>query len=322
MSNSRRSATWGFGGPEDTTALGLGVLFAALIAVSLWSTAVAAAAQFAGQVFGTPESLLLVSGAASLVGLAGGALAYARYRGIDISLGRPRDGSWPVAAATVVGPAAIAGATALVANTVFGVPLSSLLNRFVNPEASTSVLVWMMGLPSVFLGVGLGVLFCALVPERVRNLVGAEDAPVVATLLVGFFWLLPMDAVGLRLSVGSAVEFTASLVFGVAFAMGVGILYRHAEGPDGSVAFDAGALERRHLAVLALALVGIVGVGTGLTTLGEVVVDALWVAAFGLAVLGYERTRSVWVPALAMVGFTLALDAVVYAEALAGLSGI
>jgi hypothetical protein len=322
MSNSRRSATWAFGGPGDATALGLGSLFAALVAVSLWSTAVAATAQFAVRTLPSPESLLVVAAAASLVGLGGGALAYARYRGIDISLGRPRDGSWGVAILTAVGPAAVAGGTALVTNTVFGTPLSSLLHRFVNPEASAASLVWVMGLPSVFLGAGLGLLFCALVPERTRALVGAADAAAVATLLVAFFRLLPMDAVGLRLSVGNAVEFTASLVFGVAFAMAVGILYRRAEGADGSIAFDTGKLERRHLAVLALALVGVVGVGTGLTTVGELVVEALWVAAFGLAVVGYERSRSAWVPVLAMVGFTLALDVVVYAEALAGVSGV
>jgi hypothetical protein len=322
VSNSRRRTTWAFGGPGDATALGLGALFAALVAVSLWATAMATTAQFVVRTLPSPESLFVVSAAVSLVGLGGGALTYAHYRGIDISLGRPRDGSCGVSALAVVGPAAVAGGTALVNNTVFGTPLSSLLHRFVSPEASVASLVWVMGLPSVFLGAGLGLLFCALVPERTRALVGAADAPAVATLLVAFFRLLPMDAVGPRLSVGNAVEFTASLVFGVAFAMAVGILYRRAERADGSLAFDTGNLERRHLAVLALALVGVVGVGTGLTTVGELVVEALWVAAFGFAVLGYERSRSAWVPVLAMAGFTLALDVVVYAEALAGVSGV
>lgn len=320
MANTQRQAGWRFDGSADAPALGLGAVVAVLVAVSLWATLVAQAAQFGVRALDVPGALVVVSGAASLLGLAGGALAYARYRDIDLRLGRPRSGSWPVAAGAALAPAALVGAAALVTNVAFGVPLSSALNRFVSPDASVSFLAWTMGVPSAFLGIGLGLLFCALVPERVRSLVGERDAAAVAALLVGFFRLLPIDAVGVRLSVGGAVEFTATLVFGVAFAMAVGVLLRRTGA--GSGVLDTDALERRHLAVLALALVGVVGVATGLTSAGELVREGLWVAAFALAIVGYERTRSVWVPVLAMVGFTLALDAVVYAEALAGVSAI
>lgn len=322
MSNSQQRTAVGFDRPHDATALGLGVLFAALVAISLWAAVVAQATQFVVRLGELPGALLLVSGATSLVGLAGGALLFARYRDIDLSLGRPRSGTLGTALGTVVAPVALVVGTALVANAVFGVTLSSLTHRFVSPDASPRFLLWTMGLPAVFVGVGYGVLFCGLVTERVRTLVGREDAVAVATLLSGFFWLLPIDAVtGLRISVGSVVEFTASLVFGVAFAMGLGILHRRVETDAGSTAgFDASALERRHLLVLAVAVVGLFGAATGLTSVGEIVVDGLWITAFAAGVLGYDRTRSAWVPALALAGFTLALGAVVYTEAVLGLA--
>ncbi|MFB6205233.1 MAG: hypothetical protein ABEJ05_01705 [Haloglomus sp.] len=322
-SSQQRATTVGFDRAHDATALGLGALFAALVAISLWAALVARAAQFVVRPGASPGSILLVSGAASLVGLAGGALLFARYRDIDLSLGRPQPGALRSALGTVVAPAALVVGTALVADAAFGVTLRSLTNRFVSPDASLRFLLWTMGLPAAFLGVGYGVLFCALVTERVRALVGGEDTVAVAALLAGFFWLLPIDAAGtLRLSIGSAVELTASLVFGVAFAMALGILHQRVESSaDGAAGFDASALARRHLLVLAVAAVGLFGAATGLTNIGEVVVDGLWVTAFTVGALGYERTRSVWVPSLAMAGFNLALGAVVYAEAVLGITG-
>lgn len=316
VSNPERLAT-AFDGSRDATVFGLGALFAGLAAVSVWASAVAHAVQFLSQTGGLPEPLLLVSGATSLVGLALGSLAYARYRGVDLSLGLPRRDALLTGFGAVVAPAALLLATAAASNAGFGVPLSELTNRYVNPDASAWTLARLMGLPAVFLGLGYGFLFCGLVYERVRELVAPGDAVVVGALLVGFFWLLPIEPTGVSLAVGSLVEFALSLFFGVAFGMAVGIVYLQAETAAG-----VRGLAWRHLLVLALAVVGVFGAATGLTSPGEVVTNVLWLAALGIGLLGYERTRSVWVPALALVLFNLTLAGVVYVEAALGVSPV
>lgn len=171
-------------------------------------------------------------------------------------------------------------------------------------------------LPVAFVGLGYGFLFCGVAYERVRDLIGPDDAVAVAAALVGFFWLLPVEALqGLRLGVGSVVEIALSLVFGVAFGMGIGILYRYDESRvDG--------LDARHVVVLAVAMVGVAGVTTEVTELPRAASDVMWVAVLGLAVFGYERARSVWIPVLSIVVFEVVLVGVVYAESLLGLAAL
>lgn len=82
-------------------ALGLGSTVVALVGVSLWAAVVA---RVFGAVPNLPRPLVTVSAATSLVGLAGGGVAYARLRGFDVGLGAPRAGSWPTAVAAAVGP--------------------------------------------------------------------------------------------------------------------------------------------------------------------------------------------------------------------------
>lgn len=321
MSNSRWLATRGRAGFDDATATGLAALFAAVVGISVWSAAIARVARVPAGAAPRPWPLVVSTGAVSLLGLAGGALAYARYRGLTIPTGLPREGSWPAAGAGVVGPAVLVAATTVAGNAA-GTPLSSLLSRAVSPDAPVTLLVWSTGLPSTLLGVGIGVLFGVVVPERVRALVGSGDAPVVATLLVGAFRLLPLDPAGPQFTAGGAVEFGATLVFGVALAASVGVLCGRVGTDAGGVSLDTDTLGVAHLLVFVLSAVGLVGAATGLTTLGELVDTGLWVAALGLAIVGYERTRSAWVPVLGLVGFALALDVAVYLEARAGVGGL
>jgi hypothetical protein len=303
---------------RDATAIGLGGVFAALVGVSLWASVVGYAAQHASRwLGGSLEPLLFVSGGTSLVGLVLGSAVYARYLGLDFGLSLPRRGTRRTTVHVLLAPAVLTVGTALVGNALSGVTLSAMTQRWVSPDAPPSFLLVTVGGPAAFVGLGYGVLFCGLVYERVEELVGPGHAVGVAAALVGFFRLLPVEALtALPLSVGSAVELVLSLVFGVAFGAGLGVSYRYAGGVS-----PGARLDRRHLLVLAVAALGVVGVLTELTELPRAAGDVLWVLVLGVGVLGYARTRSVWVPALAITVFQVTLAAAVYAEALLGLAG-
>jgi hypothetical protein len=301
---------------RDETAIGFGLAFAGLVAVSLWASLVASAVEHvSGWVGGAVEPLVLVSGVTSVVGFVLGSVAYARHRGFEFGLSLPRRGTRRTAARVVLAPAVLTAGTALVGNALFGVTLSSMTGRWISPEARVGVLLAAVVLPAAFLGLGYGFLFCGVAYERVHELVVPEHAVVVAATLAGFFRLLPVDAArALPYSLGGAVELLLSLTFGVAFGAGLGVLYRRAGRSP------AASLERRHLFVLAVATLGVVGVATDLADLPGAVGDLLWVLVLGVAVLGYGRTRSVWVPVLSITVFQVALAGVVYAEALLGLA--
>ena len=301
---------------RDATALGLGGVFAVLVGVSLWASLVAYAARHATRwVGGSVGPLLLVSGIASVVGFGLGSAAYARYRGLHVGLSLPRRGSRATAAGVVLAPAVLTVGTALVGNALFGVSLSSVTGRWISPDASAEILLWTVVLPAAFIGVGYGLLFCGVAYERVRQLVAPEHTVAVAAALTGFFWLLPVDALGFALTVGNVVELALTLMFGVAFGAGLGVLYRRV-GDDAPTE----GLERRHRFALVVAAVGVGGVATELTDLPGAVGDLLWVLVLGIAVLGYGRTRSMWVPALSIAVFRVTLGVVVYAESVLGLA--
>lgn len=302
---------------RDATAIGLGSVFAGLVGISVWASVVAFAARHASRSLGgVLEPLVLVSGVTSVVGLGLGSVAYARYRGLDLGRSLPRRSARTTAVGVVLAPAVLTVVTAVVGNTLFGVTLSATTQRWIGPEASVDVLLVTVGVPAAFVGLGYGLLFCVIPYERARELVAPEHAVAVSAALVGFFWLLPIDAlVALRPTVGGVVELVLSLVFGVAFGAGLGVIYRHTGGRS-----STGGLERRHAFVLVVAAIGVAGVATELTELTRVAGDLLWVVVLGIAVLGYGRTRSVWVPVLSIAVFQVMLGAVVYAESLLGLA--
>ena len=300
----------------DPTALELGSVFVALTAVSLWSGLVASAAQaVVGVLAGPPSSLLFVSAATSALGLCGGSVAYARYRGFDLGLSTPASGTAAGAAAIVAAPVLLVAAASAVGNALFGVPLSAVMQYGVSPDVSLGRLALLVVPPAAFVGVGYGTVVSAVVVESVRGRVASGDAVAVATLVVGFFWLLPLRPVSrLPTGFGAAYELLVTLVFGVAFGAALGVLYRRRRSSAGS------RLSRREAALVVVAAVGLVAAATGLTSAAEVVENLLWVVAFGLAAVGYHRTRSVWVAALALSGFSVALRLVAYVEATVGVA--
>lgn len=306
-----------FDDDRDGLALGLGSLFAALVAISIWSSAVAYAAQFAvGRTGDVPHPLIVLSGLTSILGLALGSAAYVRHRDLDLGLSLPSRESLPTALAVVFAPAALAVGASLVGNMALGVPLAGMSQRWISPDLSVPFLLGLVVLPAAFVGLGYGFLFCGAVYERVCDLVGPGNALPVAVALVGFFWLLPVEALaGVRPTPGGLFELGVSLVFGVAFGMALGVLSWYTGD-------DTAELADRHLVVLGVALFGVLGVGTDLLAFPRAVGDLLWVVALAVALLGYERTRSVWVSAAAIAVFQVATSAVVYVEATLGLAAV
>jgi hypothetical protein len=300
----------------DPTALELGGVFLALTGVSLWSGLVASSVQAAvGPLAGPQSSILLVSTATSVVGLCGGSAAYARCRGFDLGLSTPASGTGASAAASVVAPALLAAAVSVVGNALFGVSLSAVLQYGISPDPSLGRLGRVAVLPAAFVGAGYGAVVSVVVVESVRERVARSDAAAVTTLLAGFFWLLPLRPVSrLPTGVGSAYELLVTLVFGVAFGAALGVLCRRRRSSTES------RLSRRDAALVALAAVGVVAAATGLTNATDVVENLLWVAALGIAAVGYHRTRSAWVAVLALSGFSVALRVIAYAEATLGLA--
>lgn len=317
MAIDKRATTARF--DRGGTAVGLGALFAVLVAVSLWASVVAAAARAASRwLGGASVAILVVSGVTSLAGLGLGAVAYAWYRDLDVGVAVPPRDAWAAVLGSILGPGLLAVGVAVAGNVLVDVSLSAMTQRQVAGDAALGVLLRTAVAPAMFVGLGYGLLFCGVVYERVRALVGPGDAVTIAAMLVGFFWLLPVKAVaGLPVSLGSAVELVLSLVFGVAFGMAVGVLYDH----DG-IGTRLTDLSARHMAVLVVAGVGVAGVATDLTALPRTAGDLLWVAALVVALVGYERSRSVWVPALSLATFQVAILGVIYVEARLGIAGL
>jgi len=297
---------------EDPT-VALGAVVAALVAVSLWSGAVVWATGAVARGFGGLPSALLVVPFVAAVALVVGAAGYARFRGFAVRLSAPRRGTWPTAVAAVVAPVALVAVASAVAVLGFGTSLGAATGRLVSPSLSPLGFLLRVAPPSAMVGLGYGVVVCWVVVESVDGVVAPEDVSAVAALLVGVFWLLPLGIVArLPVTAGAAFEFAATLVFGAAFGGAVGAVHRSRR---------AGAWvpsSRRGRALLALAVVGLAGVGTGL----EPVETLLWLPALAATVVGYRRTRSVLVAALTMSAFTVSLRAVGYVEAVLGVGGL
>lgn len=315
-------------GGWDAPTVGLGSLFAVLVAVGIWTSVFSQALTvLVESVGGLPGQLLLMSAVTMIGGPVAAALVYLRYRGLALAWSRPRGGTWIAACGAVLAPAVLVAVVAVVGNALVDVTLSAMVQRRINPEVSTLAFLRVVALPAVFLGVGYAVLFCGVVCERIRDLVGADRVAALATALVGAFWLLPVDLVqNLRLDPGVAVELALSLLFGVAIGMSLGIVYR-SFGGDGSDTYASArewiaTLRRREVIVLAVAGLGLVGIGMELAELPRSIGDLLWIAGLGVAIVGYERTRCVWVSAASLTVLSLAISGVVYVEALLGLASM
>lgn len=300
----------------NTAARGLATVFLVLVGVSLWSGIIARVAQYGADIAGIDVPLLLVSGVTAVFGVGAASIVYAQYRGYTPGLSIPRGDSWLMSLSLVIAPLLIVALVSVVGNTVLGVSLSAMIHRWISPDISLQVFVIHILPPAVFLGFGYGILVCGVVVESIRDLVADEDVTWISALVIGFFWLLPIEGVAsLPVSLGSAYELIVTIVFGIAFGLALGSFYGvYRAGGDRT------ALTRRHLAVFAVAGLGVFGIATGLTNVSTIIKSALWVFVLSLSVVGYQRSRSTWVAVLIITVFMIALRVVTYIEAALGVA--
>lgn len=293
----------------------LGAIFVALAAVSLWASVVASAGQFVSQMLTSMASLLVISAMTGIVGFGLGTVAYTRYRGFELGMRWPRRDALVTAGLTVITPMALTLVVSAVGNGLFDVSLSLLAHRRISPNAGVEFVVAQVLPPAIFVGVGYGILVSGVVAETLRSVVASDDVSWIAALVIGFFWLLPIDTVArLPVTLGSAFELTVTLVFGVGFGLAVGTLYEAFETDAGVAAFTTG-----DWLLFVVAFVGVFGIVTGLSDISEVVVESLWIVALSSAAAGYLRTDSVWVAVATVAGFTVTFRLVIYAESVSGL---
>ncbi|SFS06185.1 hypothetical protein SAMN05216559_2989 [Halomicrobium zhouii] len=244
---------------------------------------------------------LLTGGVA--MGLLG--FAYARAGEFEVRLGFPERESLPLAGVTVT-LGATAGVAQFAASTAPGHPL--LTDRIVGafaPQLSAGMLAWRVVVPGVCIGVGMGLLYNGAVQERLRQRLDPVCATAAVPALVGVLgWAFV--AVGLTNSAvaivgGFATVVLLSLLWAAIGAWGVRPVARRLDVEatpvvGASIGVTVVAIPLAGLAAIHGPAPGVAAAGFALTIVAAV------------ACVAYERSRTVWIPALAFVSFYVVGD--------------
>lgn len=287
---------------DHPVAVELGIITALLVGVSLWRELVREALNV---VTGTPlvvggtVSGALVSGGVFLLGLIVLTGTYATYRDIDIGLRLPsRDDATPAGIA-VLAPSVSVGVTKLT-GAVTGVPYNSLTKTSVAADPPVVPVLLIAGLGSI-VGVPVLVVICqVLIQGSFEQVVGANAATVLTTVMTGF--VMVSDTGGLAIvpefgKLAGVVVFTLSL--GVAVATNERIDSRHLRY------FGAAPV------LLVIALVVLSGIA-GIATVAGGLYAATQLIVLGVAAYTYNETESLFVPTLAYTSLLLANRTVVF----------
>jgi hypothetical protein len=277
------------------------------VSADRFAASVGLALVVAAAVAGVADHLALVagvyaSGAVFLASVAVVAVLDARRRGLVVPVGVPRDR--PTAAVTAVLP----GAAVLAALVVVGwvVPLADLTGVWYAPRTTVPAVLARRGAATVAVGAGHALVACLLVHDPLRR--RGTDGPALVAAVAGsalvFRAVLVDVAVGLSpASAGWRVLVAALLAAGtVAGAVLVAVLARCRRERSVEPFYRPS-----HVPGNAVALFVAFGTGTVLLDWPDVVVHALWAGSVAAAAVGYERTRSLWVPAAALAGVEAAL---------------
>ncbi|WP_181686846.1 hypothetical protein [Halorhabdus salina] len=245
------------------------------------------------------------------VTMGGLAIGYLQYRDAPLQLGLP-DGEALPTVLGVGGVAVIAGSGQVVLsysarNGVFG--------SFFRPSVSFIDILLSVGIVGILGGAGFALLYTAAVQGRLRTVTQPANAVVaVTTLLAVRSWAIPE----LRLLIGSGGRSASPSLFGPSIVVAVAAI---TSGIVAAWVFAYGLETLRHeidrdvtplvagigvVCVLTFAVsiaAGIRGYGIGFVW-GVASLSA--VSAAGS--VGFERTRSVWVPALAFGAYWLLVD--------------
>ncbi|MFC4551594.1 MULTISPECIES: hypothetical protein [Halorussus] len=300
-------------------AIALSSLFLALTAAHLWAALVVTYAfrPADGLVGDGPLStfvlsLFLTHG----LGLAVGAAALARILDIEVPLGPPAVDRLPAAAAVVSAPVLLVCAVAVTANVAFDASLATLVQTHYSPQVGPSFVVVRAFVPAAFAAVGYGLLFFGVVQQRLRALTGPSHATVLTTVVAGVYWVgRPITSSVTRFEPNAVPGFAATVLAGAAFCFCVGHLYRGAVHES-----LTSVLRVRYAPVFAVGLLALSAVLADLADPVGGTRDLLWVATFAVGAFGYERTRSVWVPVLALAALQFSVDVVALLEAILGVA--
>ncbi|KAB1197745.1 MULTISPECIES: hypothetical protein [Haloferax] len=251
--------------------------------------------------------------ASGLAGLALPTLAYAKYRGLDLSLSPPRPAQVGDVVAAVLTPLLALLATSVVTMVAFDTSFAALVGWTYHPKAPFVDVLSIAARFSI-LGRGWYGLLVVVLVELLRRRVGVRSTgTVVSTAAAGMFFHSILRETGLSLVTANAAwrfyAFAILLASTIAGGVTLGFVYR-------------GAIERSLRVVYRPLFVPVFALGLFLfaafaTILAEVpggFEHVLWAVAFGSAALGYERTDSVWVPLVVMFLFDVGFHLVYFFE--------
>jgi hypothetical protein len=252
----------------------------------------------------------------SVVGMGLLAVVYLRARDFDIQLGFPGQSAVPMVATAALMPVFVVAALLFINH--WGAVSSSewiLGGQYVSP-VSLAHLVQNTLFASTFAAFGAALLFQGAIQETLRERATPTGAVAGITVLVGLYrWLteqmVTMDAVA---SFFSVVATTALVVFVTALVVR---LWRILD----LTAIDdlSGVTTAAVFGVAAVALL-VGGWNSVLDSPNAPFVGYTigHTATIGVAAATYERTRSVWVPMLAILAFYVAVDIAAYLQFLIG----
>lgn len=254
-----------------------------------------------------PGRYLLGSFLVSVAGMGLVAVAYLRVRGVELRLGPPGRSAMPTVGGTVLAALLLVAALWAVAHPVPGVPAERIFGPQYTGSASLASVVSRVLVGSAFGVFGVALAFHGAVQETLREYAGPSGAVAGVTVLVGVYrWaFVGLPRVESVASLGRAVAALALVVLATALAVRVWrALGETAVGdsPAAAAAFGVAAVALLAGAYLVFESPGGVSVGYAL---GHT-------ATVGVAAVAYERTRSVWVPIVALTAFSAAFDLVAY----------
>lgn len=221
---------------------------------------------------------------------------YASAWEVDVRLAVPDRDALPLAGATVLACAVtVIGQYAVLAATGDLARNAALAWEF-GPRLSAGRFIWSVLLPGAFVGVGTAVLYNAAIQEVLRDYVGPAEAVAAVTALAGAIaWATTL--MGLAASpVGSAAALASTVVLSVLAALlaARGVRFVTRTGAVTRTPVVAGAFG---VFVLAFPLAGVAAFQS--LAAGFVVTGVASAVVAGVAGVAYERSRSVWLPALA-----------------------
>lgn len=234
------------------------------------------------------------------------AVGYARIRGIDMHLAAPNRDALPTAGG--VGLVAVCAGFGWVGAVVAAdtMPFVFALGEAGRPQLPVDVLLWRVLLPGVLVGGGTGLLYNGAIQEGLREQCGPLGAVAASTAILSgvFVDLRPFHSTDAVATVaGPAVVAVLTLV---AAAVATWVVHRVPSIGHGTSRLLLAAGVGAAVVVTPLSIIAM----TQLSTLLLLLYIATPVVAAAAAV-GYERSRSVWVPALTFSVYFITADAAV-----------